>query len=64
MTFLVMINFYWHFIRGAAGLLRPLTDALHGNSKQHVLTWSEEMVLAFHTSHNCVANMAMLAHPQ
>ena len=38
MSYLGMVNFYRRFIRGAAGVLKPLTDALRGASgKPH--TW-------------------------
>ena len=31
--FLGMLNFYWKFLRGAAGVLAPLTDTLKGPGK-------------------------------
>ncbi len=43
--FLGMINFYRHFLPGAAGTLRPLTAALSGNPK--TLPWTPEMETAF-----------------
>jgi len=62
MTFLRMINFYRRFIKGAAGLLRPLTDALRGNGKG-TLAWTEQMEVAFVESKNRLASVAQLAHP-
>ena len=32
MSYLGMVNFYRRFIRGAVGVLKPLTDTLHGTS--------------------------------
>ena len=34
--FLGMLNFYRKFLRGAAGVLAPLTDALKGAGKTHL----------------------------
>jgi len=63
MTYLGMVNFYRRFIRGAAAVLRPLTDALRGHTRQHVLTWDQEMVTAFNNSKLALADTALLAHP-
>ena len=30
MSFLGMLNFYWRYLRGAASILKPLTDATRG----------------------------------
>ena len=41
MSYLGMVNFYRRFIKGAAGALKPLTDALRGPSgKAAKLEWS------------------------
>jgi hypothetical protein len=40
--FLGMINFYRRFIQGAAGILRPLTDALRGKPRGRVI-WTVVM---------------------
>ena len=44
--FLSMVNFYRRFLPGIAGVMRPLTDALAGVSRQ--LTWDDGMMSAFH----------------
>jgi len=61
-TYLVMLNFYRRFISGAAGLLRPLTDALCAPSMKK-LPWSADMEAAFITSKAHLAEVAELAHP-
>ena len=43
--FLGLVNFYQHFLRGAAGFLLPLTNALQGPGKS--LSWSPLMEQAF-----------------
>ena len=43
--FLGILNFYRRFIKGAAGLLAPLTEALKG--KVSTLSWTLEMNQAF-----------------
>jgi len=62
MTYLGMINFYRRFIKGAASVLRPLTDALCGSSKGP-LVWTPAMQLAFEESKRRLAVVAQLAHP-
>jgi len=47
MTYLGMVNFYRRFFKGAAAVLKPLTDALCGHPRQHVLVWDQHMVAAF-----------------
>ena len=45
MSYLGMVNFYRRFIKGAAGVLKPLTDALRGASgKAAKLEWSTSML--------------------
>jgi cleavage and polyadenylation specificity factor subunit 1 len=62
-TYLGMINFYRRFLPGAAGVLKPLTDALRGGQKAR-LTWSPEMSVAFQDSKKAICAAAELAHPQ
>jgi len=62
MTYLGMINFYRRFIKGAASVLRPLTDALRGGSKGP-LVWTPPMQLAFEESKRRLVSVAQLAHP-
>jgi transposase InsO family protein len=61
-TFLGMANFYRRFIRSAAQILRPLTDALRGG-QQVQLTWTAEMTAAFSQCKEAICNAAELAHP-
>jgi len=63
MQYLGMINFYRRFLRGAAALLKPLSDALRGG-QQTVLVWTSEMNQAFCDSKRRLAHVAELAHPQ
>ena len=43
--FLGILNFYWRFIKGAAGILAPLTEGLKG--KVSTISWTLEMNQAF-----------------
>jgi hypothetical protein len=46
--FLGMVNFYRRFLPAAAGVLKPLTDALQGpGGKSRKLEWSADMDAAF-----------------
>ena len=60
-TYLGMLNFYRHFIKGAACLLKPLTDALR-ESQWTKLDWTAEMLVAFNTSRALLSNITQLAH--
>jgi len=60
--YLGMLNFYRRFVRGAAGLLKPLTDALRGGNKTE-LKWTEEMTTAFESSKRALQRVLELAHP-
>ncbi|MBM3939179.1 MAG: hypothetical protein FJ333_11085, partial [Sphingomonadales bacterium] len=62
-TFLGMINFYRRFLRGAAGILKPLTDALKG-AKKGKLEWTEEMTAAFCKIKDSLSSTTELAHPE
>ena len=43
-----MINFYRRFIKGAASILKPLTDAMKGARPKHrKLDWRTDMEQAF-----------------
>ena len=64
MSYLGMVNFYRRFIKGAAGVLKPLTDALCGTSgKAAKLDWSPSMLAAFETSKKQMVQVTHLAHP-
>ena len=58
-----MLNFYRHFIKGAACVLKPLTDALR-ESQWTKLDWTADMLVAFNTSRNLLSNITQLAHPR
>jgi hypothetical protein len=62
--FLGLVNFYRRFLPAAAGVLRPLTDALQGpGSKHKKLDWTQEMDNAFCTVKQLLCDAAQLAHP-
>ena len=61
-SYLGMINFYRRFVPAAAGVLKPLTDALRG-SKRTKLQWTPDMQHAFKVSKELLAEAATLAHP-
>ena len=64
MSYLGMVNFYRRFIRGAAGVLKPLMDNLHGASGKAVkLEWSALMLEAFKGSKGQMVGATHLAHP-
>ena len=62
-TYLGMVNFYRRFLRGAALVLKPLTDSLQGAAKGR-LEWTTEMSQAFISSKKAMLNAVELAHPQ
>jgi hypothetical protein len=46
--FLGLVNFYKRFLPGAAGVLKPLTDALKGpGGKKKLITWTAELTGRF-----------------
>ena len=59
--FLGMLNFYRRFIRGAAGLLLPLTEALKGKST--ILRWDLEMNKSFAAAKTVLSKVPSLVHP-
>ena len=64
MSYLGMVNFSRRFIKGAAGALKPLTDALRGASgKVAKLEWSTPMLEAFKGSKKQMVQATHLAHP-
>jgi len=62
--FLGMVNFYRRFIKGAAHILRPLTDALRGSPPpSSAVTWSDVMQSAFEEARDTLAQAVELVHP-
>jgi len=62
--FLGMINYYRRFIKGAARILKPLTDATRGPGGQSTpLTMAADMQLAFAAAKSALVGVAVLAHP-
>ena len=59
--FLGMLNFSRKFLRGAAGVLAPLTDALRGPGKS--LYWSPALDSAFCHAKDLLAHVPELVHP-
>ena len=65
LSFLRMINFYRRFIRGAASILKPLTDETKGGGPKHrKLDWQPDMEQAFKKAKVALSEAAILAHPQ
>jgi hypothetical protein len=60
--FLGLVNFYRRFIPGAAGILKPLSDALRGQGRSP-WQWSSAMEAAFETGKEAVCRATQLAHP-
>ena len=64
MSYLGMVNFYRRVIKGAAGVLKPLTDTLRGaSSKAARIEWSPPMLTAFEDSKQQMVQATHLAHP-
>ncbi|XP_053092916.1 LOW QUALITY PROTEIN: uncharacterized protein LOC128318865 [Pangasianodon hypophthalmus] len=61
--FLGMVNFYHRFIPKAAELMCPLYRALKRGTLCHILKWSDEMIGAFDSTKQALAEAAMLVHP-
>ena len=57
-----MINFYWRFLRNAAQVLAPLTNALKGPGK--ALLWSPELDSSFNLAKQLLASVPILTHPE
>ena len=59
--FLGMVNFYRKFIRSAARVLAPLTDALKGPGK--TISWTPLMSSAFSRAKQLLSSVPELVHP-
>jgi hypothetical protein len=60
--FLGLVNFYRHFIPGAAGILKPLSDTLRGVTRT-ALHWTPAMEAAFEAAKTALCNATQLDHP-
>ena len=56
-----MVNFYRKFLRGAARVLAPLTDALKGPGKS--LIWTPILKAAFRHAKDLLIKVPELTHP-
>jgi transposase InsO family protein len=62
--FLGLFNFYRRFVRDAAGIIKPLTDALKGGkSGTAAVEWSPPLQAAFKAAKCALANLCHLEHP-
>ena len=58
-----MLNFYRRHLRGAASILKPLTDATRGAGGKHSqLEWTKEMEQAFVVAKAALTDATHLAH--
>ncbi len=65
MSFLGMVNFYRRFIRGAASLLKPLTDSTRGpGGKTMPVKWTCEMEKSFAAAKAALIAATALDHPE
>ena len=65
MSFLGMVNFYRRFIKGAAALLKPLTDSTRGpGGKSTPLQWTVQLSDSFRAAKEALAAATVLDHPQ
>jgi hypothetical protein len=60
--FLGLVNFYRRFIPGAAGILKPLSDALRGGVRT-ALHWTPAMEAALEAAKTAVCEATKLDHP-
>ena len=56
-----ILNFYRRFIKAAAGILAPLTEAL--KVKVSALSWTLEMNLAFSPAKSVLSDLPTLVNP-
>jgi len=64
LSFLGSVNFYRRFIRGAASILKPLTDATKGSEGRAAkLEWSADMAAAFQRAKQALVAATCLDHP-
>jgi hypothetical protein len=59
-SFLVLANFYRHFVQGYSGIAKPLTDL---TKKAHPFVWGAEQQTAFDSLRQAIASEPVLRHP-
>ena len=59
--FLGMVNFYRRFVKNAAWIMLPLTNALKGQPK--TLKWTDNMTRSFQLTKQALADASLLVHP-
>ena len=63
--FLGAVNFYRRFIKVAASILKPPTDATKGKERKTAkLGWSQDMAATFEKAKEALAGAALLTHLQ
>ena len=64
MSFLGMLNFYKRYLKGAASILKPLTDATRkAGGKHSKLEWTKVMGKAFTAAKAAFTDATHLVHP-
>ena len=58
-----MLNFYHHLVPNIVSILRPLYQAMLGKPKPKILKRTPDMIIAFQTSKQTLADATMLTHP-
>jgi len=62
--FLGMVNYYRRFVKGAAAILKPLTDATRGPGGQSTqIVMTDDMCTAFSEAKMALVKAAVLVHP-
>ena len=64
MSFLGMLNFYRRYLKGAASILKPLTDTTRGAGGKHSkLEWTKVMGKVFTAAKAALTDATHLDHP-
>ena len=62
LEYIGMLNFYHHFVPNIASNLRPLYQAMSKKPKPKILKWTPDMISAFQTSKQALADATTLMH--